>query len=177
CDLYVTLEPCPMCTGAIINARIRTVYYGADDVKAGSCGSLVNLFELGYNHKPDVVRGLMKEECSAVLSEFFQKLRERQKMQVRLRRQAARQSLLSIPGVGEDMQRHLNRLGIHTVDELKGQNPDELYERDCAEQGTAIDRCVLYVYRLAVYYAENEVREKEKLRWWYWKNHAYPESK
>ena len=55
CDLYVTLEPCPMCAGAIINARIRTVYYGADDSKAGSCGSLINLFDVAYNHKPEIV--------------------------------------------------------------------------------------------------------------------------
>ena len=176
CDLYVTLEPCPMCAGAIINARIKTVYYGADDAKAGSCGSLTNLFALGYNHKPEVVRGLMQDECSAVLSDFFRGLRERQKIRVQMRKQAARQSLLSIPGVGEDMRQHLNRLGIQTVEELKGQHPDELYERDCAEQGMKLDRCVLYVYRLAVYYAEHEVREKEKLRWWYWKNHPYPET-
>ena len=59
--LYVTLEPCPMCAGAIINSRIKTVYYGAPDPKAGSCGTLVNLFELPYNHKPAVVSGVMEE--------------------------------------------------------------------------------------------------------------------
>ncbi|NCB29085.1 MAG: nucleoside deaminase [Clostridia bacterium] len=79
CDLYVTLEPCPMCTGAIINARIRTVYYGAPDEKAGSCGTLVNLFELGYNHKPEVVAGLLGEECAQVLRDFFRALRARKK--------------------------------------------------------------------------------------------------
>lgn len=79
CDLYVTLEPCPMCTGAIINARIKTLYYGAPDPKAGSCGSLVNLFELGYNHKPEVVRGLMEEACADVLRRFFKELRDKRK--------------------------------------------------------------------------------------------------
>lgn len=79
CDLYVTLEPCPMCTGAIINARIRTVYYGAPDEKAGSCGTLVNLFELDYNHKPEVVAGLLGEECAQVLRDFFRALRARKK--------------------------------------------------------------------------------------------------
>ncbi|MCQ2481638.1 MAG: nucleoside deaminase, partial [Clostridia bacterium] len=54
CDMYVTLEPCPMCTGAIINSRIRRLVYGASDKKAGSCGSVVNLFDLPYNHKPEV---------------------------------------------------------------------------------------------------------------------------
>lgn len=76
CDLYVTLEPCPMCTGAIINARLDTVIYGADDEKAGSCGSVIDLTELPYNHKPTVVRGMLKEECSQVLSNFFKELRK-----------------------------------------------------------------------------------------------------
>lgn len=79
CDLYVTLEPCPMCAGAIINSRIQTVYYGADDAKAGSCGSVINLFEYPYNHKPKVVRGLLKEECSSLLTQFFRELREKHK--------------------------------------------------------------------------------------------------
>ena len=85
CDLYVTLEPCPMCTGAIINSRIKTLYFGAPDPKAGSCGSLINLFDVAYNHKPDVVRGLLKEECAAVLTEFFRALRKRRKEERRLR--------------------------------------------------------------------------------------------
>lgn len=79
CELYVTLEPCPMCTGAIINARIRTLYYGAPDEKAGSCGTLVNLFEMGYNHKPEVVADLLGEECAQVLRDFFRDLRARKK--------------------------------------------------------------------------------------------------
>ena len=75
CTLYVTLEPCPMCAGAIINARIPRVVYGASDRKAGSCGSVCNLFSMDYNHHPQVESGLMEEECSAVLREFFQNLR------------------------------------------------------------------------------------------------------
>ncbi len=70
CDLYVTLEPCPMCAGAIINARIKTVYYGAPDPKAGSCGTLVDLFALPYNHRPTVVSGVMEEACAAILRDF-----------------------------------------------------------------------------------------------------------
>ena len=69
--MYVTLEPCPMCTGAIINSRIRRLVYGAADPKSGSCGSVINLFDLPYNHKPEVVSGFMQEECSAVLKKFF----------------------------------------------------------------------------------------------------------
>lgn len=75
CDLYVTLEPCPMCAGAIINARINHVYFGASDKKAGSTGSIINLFELPYNHKPAVVGGILEEECASILKEFFKKLR------------------------------------------------------------------------------------------------------
>ena len=75
CELYVTLEPCPMCTGAIINARIPKIIYGAKDEKAGSCGSIINLFELPYNHKPEVISGVMEEECSQVLKDFFRELR------------------------------------------------------------------------------------------------------
>ena len=61
-------------------------------------------------------------------------------------------------------------LGVRSVDELKGADPEELYLRDCLAAGCAVDRCVLYVYRLAAYYAENEVRNPEKLKWWYWKD-------
>ncbi len=77
--LYVTLEPCPMCAGAIINSRIDCVVFGAYDKKAGSCGSVVNLFELPYNHKPELIGGMMEKECAAVLSGFFKKLRESKK--------------------------------------------------------------------------------------------------
>lgn len=76
CSLYVTLEPCPMCTGAIINARIPRLVFGAKDPKAGSCGSVVNLFDLPYNHKPEVIPGVLGEECSRLLTQFFQDLRK-----------------------------------------------------------------------------------------------------
>lgn len=79
CELFSTLEPCPMCAGAIINSRIRRLVYGASDPKAGSCGSVVNLFDLPYNHKPVVEAGFMAEECSAQLSEFFARLRKTKK--------------------------------------------------------------------------------------------------
>lgn len=77
CTLYVTLEPCPMCAGAIINARLDRVVYGAPDPKAGSCGSLTNLFALPYNHQPQLTSGVMQEECAALLQAFFRKLREK----------------------------------------------------------------------------------------------------
>lgn len=77
CDIYVTLEPCPMCCGAIINSRIERVIYGAEDKKSGSAESVQNMFELPYNHKPEVKKGLMADECSAILSDFFNMLREK----------------------------------------------------------------------------------------------------
>lgn len=76
CTLYVTLEPCPMCAGAIINARIDRVVFGAYDYKAGSCGSMVNLFEIDYNHKPELKAGVLQEECVGLLRQFFKTLRE-----------------------------------------------------------------------------------------------------
>lgn len=77
CDLYVTLEPCPMCAGAIINSRIRAVYAGTADPKAGSCGSMVNLFSLPYNHQPSYTEGLLQAECAGQLKEFFKNLRQK----------------------------------------------------------------------------------------------------
>lgn len=77
CDLYVTLEPCPMCAGAIINARIERVIYGASDLKAGSLDSVTRLFEFPYNHKPEVVSGVLKDDCSRILSRFFKNLRNK----------------------------------------------------------------------------------------------------
>ena len=76
CTLYVTLEPCPMCAGAIINARIPRVVYGAADTKAGSCGTLTNLFALPYNHRPTVTAGVLAEESRELLQAFFKRLRE-----------------------------------------------------------------------------------------------------
>ena len=73
--LYVTLEPCPMCAGAIINARIPRVVIGAMDPKAGSCGSVVNLFDLPYNHRPQVTAGVMEADCARLLTDFFARMR------------------------------------------------------------------------------------------------------
>ena len=99
CDLYVTLEPCPMCAGAIINARIKTVYYGAPDPKAGSCGTLVNLFALPYNHKPAVVAGVLEDECADVLRAFFRALRERRRAARQEAKTDAGRAERSAPGV------------------------------------------------------------------------------
>lgn len=77
CDLYVTLEPCPMCAGAIINSRIKNVYFGANDYKNGACGSIVNLFNLDFNHKPNFEKGILENECSEILTRFFKNLREK----------------------------------------------------------------------------------------------------
>ncbi len=83
--------------------------------------------------------------------------------------------LQRIPGIGENMERHLQNIGIFCIDDLKGKDPEELYRLDCLKKGFQDDRCVLYVFRCAVYYAENECRDPEKLKWWYWKDKEYPE--
>lgn len=75
CKMYVTLEPCPMCTGAIINSRIETVVFGAYDLKAGCMDSVINLCDYPFNHKPQIYGGIMEEECKQILEEFFLKLR------------------------------------------------------------------------------------------------------
>ena len=76
CELYVTLEPCPMCAGAILNARIPRVYYGARDEAFGACGGVLNLFMEDFPHRPALVGGILAEDCRAVLAEFFASLRK-----------------------------------------------------------------------------------------------------
>ena len=78
--------------------------------------------------------------------------------------------LQKIPGVGPRMAGHLERIGCPTLDSLKGQDPEELYRRDCLSQGCQVDRCVLYVYRLAVYYAEHGECPPDRQNWWDWKD-------
>ena len=76
CTLYVTLEPCPMCAGAILNARIPRVYFGARDREMGACGGVLNLFMEDFPTRPALVGGVLEEECGAVLTEFFRRLRK-----------------------------------------------------------------------------------------------------
>ncbi len=83
--------------------------------------------------------------------------------------------LQRIPGVGANIERHMNHIGIRCVEDLVGRDPEELYHLDCLKKGFQEDRCALYVYRCAVYFAEHEQHEPEKLKWWYWKNKKYPE--
>ena len=78
CELFVTLEPCPMCAGAILNARIPTVVYGAREAKSGSCGSVIDLFFENYGFQPRVYGGVRKDECAALLRNFFLRMRERE---------------------------------------------------------------------------------------------------
>lgn len=76
CTLYVTLEPCPMCAGAILNARIPRVYYGARDREMGACGGVLNLFMEDFPQRPALVGGILEEECREVLTDFFRRLRK-----------------------------------------------------------------------------------------------------
>ena len=80
CDLYVTLEPCIMCAGAIVQARIQTVFFGTSDPKAGACGSIVDVFAIRQNHHVHVSGGLMADECSQILKAFFRKRRQQNKI-------------------------------------------------------------------------------------------------
>ena len=77
CDIYVTLEPCSMCSGAIIQSRIKNLYFGAYDLKTGACGSVLNLFDYPFNHKVNVYGGIMEEECSRIIKDFFKELRQK----------------------------------------------------------------------------------------------------
>jgi len=79
CSIYVTLEPCPMCCGAIINSRLDRVYFGAYDYKSGSAESVQRMFDLPYNYRPEVYGGIMEEECARLLSDFFARLREKRR--------------------------------------------------------------------------------------------------
>lgn len=76
CDIYVTLEPCPMCSGAIVNARIPNVYFGAYDKNFGCCGSTLNILELQNSFRPHFEGGIMEEECGKLITDFFKKLRQ-----------------------------------------------------------------------------------------------------
>ncbi len=76
CALYVTLEPCAMCAGAIVNSRVERVVFGADDLRFGACGSCFDLFSQGLNHTPEVTRGVLKDECVMLLKDFFRELRK-----------------------------------------------------------------------------------------------------
>ena len=79
CDLYVTLEPCPMCAGAIVNSRIVRVIYGASDLRAGAFGSVLDLNSYPLNHKPEIIKGVLAEECLAPIQAFFKKKRDQQR--------------------------------------------------------------------------------------------------
>lgn len=76
CQMYVTLEPCPMCAGAIIGSRIQKIYIGTMDEKAGACGSVLNLLDYPFNHKVEVETGLLQESCKTILQQFFKELRQ-----------------------------------------------------------------------------------------------------
>ena len=77
CTLYVTLEPCPMCAGAILNARVGTVVCGASDLTFGACGGVMNLFEEAFGYKPKLYKGIRAEECSRMMTAFFEEVRRK----------------------------------------------------------------------------------------------------
>ena len=76
CTMYVTIEPCPMCAGAIIQSRIKNVIYGAKDIKSGAHESVINLFDLNFNHKVNIENGIMEKECGEIITDFFKQMRK-----------------------------------------------------------------------------------------------------
>lgn len=103
------------------------------------------------------------------------------KQQETLREYAAQEkgpcNLRKIPGVGKNIEQDLLEIGIRSMEDLKGKDPEELYQMDCIRKGFQEDRCQLYVFRCAVYFADYEEHESEKLKWWYWKDKKYPEKR
>ena len=83
--------------------------------------------------------------------------------------------LKTIPNIGDKTKQSLQNIGIKYVEDLKGQNPEDLYFKDCITKGFQVDKCQLYLFRMAIYYAEHTIWEEEKLKWWYWKDKEYPE--
>ncbi len=83
--------------------------------------------------------------------------------------------LLKVPNIGKNIKADLLKMGIICLEDLKGQDPEELYKKDCLIKGYKEDKCQLYVFRAIVYYADNENHNKEKIKWWYWKDKKYPE--
>lgn len=83
--------------------------------------------------------------------------------------------LLNVPNIGKNIKDDLLKIGITCLEDLKGQDPEELYKKDCLMKGYEEDKCQLYVFRAIVYYADSENPSKEKLKWWYWKDKKYPE--
>ena len=77
CQMYVTLEPCPMCAGAVINSRITELYYGTADYRTGACGGVINLFYEGFGFAPKITGGIMKDKCADILTAFFKQMREK----------------------------------------------------------------------------------------------------
>ena len=121
CTLFVTVEPCPMCAGAILQARVKEVVYGARNPKAGCAGSIYNILQDDrFNHTVAITEGVRQKECTDLMQSFFKKFREKSDLQ-------------SIPNVGKNTEKHLNSLGIYSIEDLKGKNPEELYERECNE--------------------------------------------
>lgn len=91
-----------------------------------------------------------------------------------MKRKFPQSDLRQIPGVGPSIEQDLLEIGIRCVADLKRRDPEELFLQSCASQGVPLDRCLLYVYRLAVYYAEHEARDPALLKWWHWKDRPYP---
>lgn len=90
-----------------------------------------------------------------------------------MKKEVEQSDLKLIPGVGANIEKHLQNIGIQSIEDLRGKDPQNLYIQDCLFKGFTEDKCILYVFRLAVYFADNDKHEPEKLKWWYWKDKEY----
>lgn len=161
CTLFVTVEPCPMCAGAILQARFKEVVFGAKNEKAGCVGSIYNILQDDrFNHIVSVKEGVLEDECSFLMKSFFKDCRKRD----------INTDLAKIPGVSKGIIKHFNSIGIYEIKDLVGKDAKKLYELECEKSGKKIEKTMLYIYKMAIYFAENSNVEKEKLNIKYWKN-------
>ncbi len=123
---------------------------------------------IGQNTAQEIVNAGANDFC--IMSELMTCDHPEQKVTM-YQQLTPKTDLCAIPGVGPNMKQHMIRLGYHWVEDLKQANPEEMYQQDCTLHGGQLDRCVLYVYRLAVYFATTPKPEAQKLKWWYWKTH------
>ncbi|MBQ8612060.1 MAG: nucleoside deaminase [Oscillospiraceae bacterium] len=120
CELYVTMEPCPMCAGAIINSRIRRVIYAVPDAKAGCCGSVTDLFSLPFNHRPEVTAGVCADECAALVQDFFTRLREELKTRPRWKKPVPETAAQPKACAAPKEKKHTAEQGFSAADQAEG---------------------------------------------------------
>jgi predicted flap endonuclease-1-like 5' DNA nuclease len=158
-------------------AGARKAWLGIQEIDESACIHRLLALE-------GAIRGVKKSDLPASVKEELKEFYEEHKLTGAFGKASKRTAgrsfadcptgdLKQIPGVGANMEQHLKNIGIGSVEDLRGKDPEALYELDCLKKGFADDKCVLYVFRCAVYFAEHERHEPELLKWWYWKDKEY----